>query len=230
MRTNTFGAIAKLGGNMDTNLSITQKGTRLAVLLLTTLLTQVEGQGTMTFTFNGQPPGTQASTSLYAESGMDFWNPYGPQGPVPTGAGISGLPQNGTGYLDMPNTAFVTFSFNASPGTYFTFLSFDAAKEYPSLSATNLEVVGYRGMLGTVTNYFALDTLADRRTNNLPDFQTFQLGPEFQQVSRVDFLADRWCLDNVVISGVPEPLPSELGFVALLCGLAKRRITARRTN
>ena len=64
------------------------KVTMAATLLLFSLATQCQAQGTLQFGFEGaaylgavhpQPPGTFSSTYYYYdyESGMGFWNSYG---------------------------------------------------------------------------------------------------------------------------------------------------------
>jgi hypothetical protein len=158
---------------------------------------------------------------------MTFWNPYGVENLARIGAGLTGHPDNGTAYLDVAGGARLGFSFNTFPGTYFDLLCFDAAGEYISLPGATLVVVGYKGMAGTVTNYFTVASLADRRANSLPDFETFYLDSRFQRVSRVDILTDRWALDNVVIGGVPEPSAAALALLAAACASWFRRLDRR---
>jgi len=197
------------------------------------LLTQSYGQGTMTITFDTgypvAPPGSMIP-SAYDESGVHFWNPYGEQSTILVGPGIVGYPQDGTAYLQVPPSADLSFSFNTSFQTYFNFVSFDAAGYSTSLPGATLEVIGYKGMSGTVTNYFTVDSLTDRRANNLPDFETFSLSSQFQNVYQVDVLTSGWSLDNVVLSGVPEPSCSALVALATLCGLGRAWMRGRRTQ
>ena len=202
----------------------TMKVAAAFILALIAIIPQCLSQGTMTFTFNGQPPGTIGSTEGYIESGMTFSTPYGPQAILTVGTGVSGHPDDGTGCLALSSTALLAFSYNTFPGTYFNLVSFDAAGFSVSFPGpVSLEVVGYKGMFGTVTNYFTVDSLLNRRANSLPDFQTFYLGSQFQQVSRVDVLTDLWSLDNVVISGVPEPSTGALLAVGAFLGVGYRR-------
>jgi hypothetical protein len=117
----------------------------------------------MTFTFEGAPKGTEVNVGYYVESGMGFG---GAPGNVRlSGGGIAGHPDNGTGYLVVPdwNLAF-NFESTTEPSRYFNFLSFDAA-EY-DVGPLTMQVVGNRGMNGMVTNYFSLTSQA---------FQTFYL-------------------------------------------------------
>jgi hypothetical protein len=200
------------------------------------LLIQSYGQGTMTTTFEGpayaggpspQPAGTATTISAYSESGMTFWNPYNPANLVLIGSGLSGYAANGTAYLAVTPGGDLAFSFNTFPSTYFNFVSFDAAGLDTNFPGASLEVVGYRGMIGTVTNYFTVDSFLDRQANGLPDFQTFYLGSEFQNVYRVDILSGAWSLDNVVISGVPEPSVGALAVLGAACAFWFRRLRRR---
>jgi hypothetical protein len=195
-------------------------------LMLLCFQVMCEGQGTMTFTFNGQPAGTFGTISGYIESGMTFWDPYGPENLALTGPGLSGYPQDGTAYLEV--TSGAKLGFELTPLTLFNLVSFDAAVRGINYPGTTLEVIGYQVMGVTVTNYFTLDSLADRRANNLPDFQTFTLDSQFNNVYRVDVLTDKWSLDNLVISGVPEPSGAALIGLGAVCSLGWIRVKGRR--
>ena len=174
----------------------------------------------MTFTFNGEPPGYTTPTSGYTESGMNFWTPYGPENLALVGAGVSGTPQDGTAYLQV--TAGAKLAFSLTSGVYFGVVSFDAAGYNTDFPGASLEVVGYHPMGATVTNYFTVASFLDRRANSLPDFETFYPDSQFQNVYRVDVLTARWSLDNVVISGVPEPSAGVLILLGTLCGFGWR--------
>jgi hypothetical protein len=182
----------------------------------------------MTFTFEAMPRGVTVPVATYSESGMQFWNPYGPENLVLAGGGVSSRPDNGTGYLQVSSGAMLAFSFNTFPSTYFNLLSFDAA-EYDTAfpGPVTLEVVGYRPMAGTVTNFFTLDGINDG-TGLLQDFQTFNLDSRFVNLYRVDFLTDRFSLDNVVIGGVPEPPVGGLVLAAALCLVSMYRFRRAR--
>ena len=198
-----------------------------AGVILLCLLNQCQGQGTMQFNFDGQPPGTYATTSSYSESGMLFWNPYGPENLARIGSGLSGAPDNGTAFLDVTGGARLAFTFFS--GAHFNLVSFDAAEEtisYPG--PITLQMVGYGSMGRTVTNYFTLGTIQDRRANQLPDFQTFYPDSRFVNLYQVDIFTDRWSIDNVVISGVPEPSAGGLILLAAACAFGRSRIKRRR--
>ena len=198
-------------------------GPNLNAMLLSAflgLLPRCPGQGTMTITFDGQPPGTIWGTSVYTESGMDFWPPYGPQSLVLVGTAVSGFPDNGTAHLNVPTGGDLAFT---CPAAYFGFVSFDAAGETITSPGATLEVIGYHPMSVKVTNYFTVESVAARRANSLPDFQTFYLDSQFAHVYRVDVLAAGWSLDNLVVGGVPEPSTGALLAVGALLGVGYRR-------
>ena len=199
--------------------------------------TLCHGQGTMTIGFEGppytggpspQPPGTYTTIGGYSEAGMTFWNPYGQENLALVGPGLSGYADDGTAYLAITSGARLGYSF--SSGAHFTVVSIDAADAYIGFPGTSLEAIGYKSMGVMVTNIFTIGSLADRRANNLPDFQTFYFSSQFQDVYRVDILTDRWALDNLVISGVPEPSCGALAVLAALCGLARAWARGRRTQ
>ena len=134
---------------------------------------------------------------------MSF-GPIGPGNVLLSGGGISGAPDNGTGYLEIPD-GNLSVSFTNTPTRYFNLVSFDAA-EFDGFGPQTLTIVGYPGMSAPVTNYFTVNSLT---------FQTFLLDSSFRTISRVDVLNARWSLDNFVISGVPEPTPTALLALAI---------------
>jgi hypothetical protein len=73
----------------------------------------------------------------------------------------------------------------------------------------------------TVTSYFTVTSA---------NFQTFQLNSGFQNLYEVEILGDPFSLDNVVISGVPEPSCGALAVLAALCGLGRGWMRGRRTG
>jgi hypothetical protein len=181
-------------------------------------------QGTLTFTFDGASRGTELVVGTYFESGARF-SPIAPGNLLLNGGGISGYPDNDTSYLEVPDgypgSGGLTFGFtNAFPSIYFNLVSFDAA-EYDSAGPQTLQVVGYKPMAGTVTNSFSVSSLS---------FQTFTLDSSFVNLYRVDVYNARWSLDNLVISGVPEPSACALTAVGGLCWFARRRMLRRRTR
>ncbi|MGD0261370.1 MAG: hypothetical protein ABSD29_16270 [Verrucomicrobiota bacterium] len=208
-----------------------------SVLLVCCTPMQSVAQGTMTITFNVMAPGNVAGTTQYSESGMTFWNPYNPGGFALTGAGISGDPQDGTAYLQVGGGS--DLSFTPTSPQYFGLVSFDAAGLNVSMPGpVTLEFVGYYAMGGRVTNYFTIASFLAREASQLPDFQTFYPDSQFQSVYRIDVFAEQtangtipgWSLDNVVISGVPEPSCGALAVLAALCGLGRAWVRGRRTE
>ncbi len=128
------------------------------------------------------------------------------------------LPENGSlhgGLAFSPTVTSPTFS-------TFNLVSFDAA-QYWDAGSTNYMVVGYKGMFGTVTNFFQ---------TQVSTWQTFTLDSSFTHLSRVDIYASsyygRFSLDNVVISGVPEPMPGALVLLGAACVFSRLWIRSRR--
>ena len=72
-------------------------------------------------------------------------------------------------------------------------------------------------MAGTITNYFTVSSQT---------FQTFYLGSSFTNVFQVDVLNASWSLDDIVISGIPEPSTGVLLALGTLLGVGYVR--ARR--
>jgi hypothetical protein len=196
-----------------------------AALVLFCLSAHCHGQGTMTITFEGAARGTQSQVGAnpYTDaSGMQFGS-LTPQSLYLSGGGIPGYPDNGTGYLEIPEGS-MRFGFHTFPPTSplvpINLLSFDAA-EYDSAGPHMLTVVGYLPMAGTVTNYFTVSSQT---------FQTFHLDSSFTGVFQVDILNASFSLDNVVLSGVPEPSAGGLILLGILCGLGWRWVRTRRSS
>jgi hypothetical protein len=84
--------------------------------------------------------------------------------------------------------------------------------------------VGYRFDGSTVSTDLTTDGIIDG-TGPLGDFQTFNFGPEWSGLSRVEIPTDGWSLDNLVVS-IPEPgtwALLVLGGVLAGCRFWKRR-------
>ncbi len=160
-------------------------------------------------TFDGpppQPPDTAYSIKSYSELGM-FFTPidtnslfarFGRVGP-----GTSGLPDNGTAYLDAAAGESLKFSF--VDNSVFDLVSIDLA-EYSTLFPTPLLVrfVGYRQDGSVVSTELTTDGLIDG-TGPLPDFQTFHFGPEFTNLTRVEMPSAGWSIDNLVLAVTCQP-------------------------
>jgi len=196
-----------------------------SILIFFLRLAPCSGQGVLQFRFDDHPPGYATPASTYGESGMGFWNPYGPENLILAGSGIDSLPQNGTAYLQVSTGAKLGFTLTS--GMHFNLISFDAAEYVNNLGSVTLQVVGYKSMGVTVTNLFSLDEINDG-TGPLQDFQTFYPDSQFLNVYRVDVLTDRWSLDNLVINGVPEPSSGALILLGTLCGLGWSWVRSKR--
>ena len=69
--------------------------------------------------------------------------------------------------------------------------------------AVTVQFIGYRVDGSTVTANLTTDGIIDG-TGPIADFQTFNFGPEFSNLTRVEIPTDGWSLDNLVVS-IPEP-------------------------
>ena len=142
-----------------------------------------------------------------------------PQSLYLSGGGIPGYPDNGTGYLEIPAGSMRIGPTNTFPTSApFNLVSLDAA-EYDGAGPKTLTVVGYHAMAGNVTNYFTVSSQT---------FQTFHLDSSFTGVFQVDVLNASWSLDNVVISGVPEPSTRALALLGAGCAFWVSRAGRRR--
>ncbi len=200
-------------------------------------MAQCLGQGTLHITFDGypfQPPGTGAFVQQYFESGMWF-RPLGIVGPgngfIRNGGGRVNSPENGTAYLQGSLGDSLVFSF--LDASVFNLVSVDLA-EYSTVvpDAVTVPFVGYRQDGTVVTTNFTTDGIIDG-TGPLADFQTFQFGPEFTGLTRVEIPTYGWSLDNLYLSiSIPEPAAGGLLLLgAALVGLSftsKNRRSANR--
>jgi len=113
----------------------------------------------------------------------------------------SWAPDNGSAYLQAALGSDLTFRF--STGSPFSLMSVDLA-EYSTVvpDARTVHFIGYRVDGSIVTQDFTTDGIIDG-TGPGVDFQTFQFGPEFSGLTRVEIPTFVWSLDNLVV--VPEP-------------------------
>jgi hypothetical protein len=192
----------------------------IAAALLVFGIAQSHGQGTMTITFDNppQPPNTSLTMNQYFESGVRFWWPDGSHGGLAlVGAGnAGGSPDNGTTHLETYAGTYVTFSL--SPVGVFNLVSFDATESYStSPGPETLHVVGYNA-------YQPTTVAVDLTTDGTRHFQTFNLGPSFTNLGAVSITPSSWtgfALDNLVISGVPEPSTGGLLLLAAACAFGR---------
>jgi len=107
------------------------------------------------------------------------------------GGGISGFPDNGSVYLQQGTS--LVFSF--TNGVSFNLVSVDLAGYSDVSPELDIQFVGYQANGQTVTNSFSGSGL---------DFQTYNFGPEFANVTRVEVFGNGWSLDNLVVQpGLP---------------------------
>jgi hypothetical protein len=200
----------------------------IATALVAFGLAQSHGQGTMTITFDNPPlpPNTASLIGSYTESGVRFWYPDPPTsavGLVLVGAGnAGGSPNNGTTHLETFAGSYLTFG--TSPIALFNLISFDATESYNTTPGPEtLHVVGYKNDMTAV--------VIDLTTDGTRQFQTFNLGQTFTGLGRVQITPSSWtgfALDNLVISGVPEPSTGALVLLAAACAFGRSRIKRRR--
>jgi hypothetical protein len=194
----------------------------VSIALFFSLLASCLGQGTTLIGFEGpaypgapspQPPGTFSIINEYIESGVWFRNPHPPENLALTGTGLAWAADDGTAYLYTSLGGTLALSF--TDGAPFSLVSVNLAEGGTnSVSSMTIPLIGYRLGCGTVTNIFTVDSLVDRRANQLPDFETFSLGAGFTDLIRVEVPMGGFALDNVLL-GVPEP---STGVLALLLG------------
>lgn len=190
-------------------------------IVLLCLVVQCQGQGTMTVRFEGQT----SPLGGYRESGMIFQNAFGgPEVLTLVQSGWTGYPDNGSQYLGSGGVDLLTFGFNTSPTTYFNLVSLDLAELFPV--PVTLQVIGYPAMSAPVTNTITTDGIMDG-PGGQPDFQTFSFDASFQHLNRVQITTDQWYLDNVLISGVPEPSAGALVLLGAACAFGRSRIKRR---
>jgi hypothetical protein len=205
----------------------------LAVLGLLCAVAQSHGQGTFTYVgfedYPELPPGSAVFVQQYYESGMWF-RPLGTVGPgngfVRTGSSpASECPDNGSAYLQASMGDSLVFSFVNN--SVFNLVSVDLA-EYSTVFPypATVRFVGYRQDGSTVTTDLVTDGIIDG-TGPLADFQTFNFGPEFSGLTRVEIPNSGWSLDNLVVL-VPEPASGALLAVGAALFTVRRFFTRRK--
>jgi len=209
--------------SLTSNLKTAALALPLALLCLSN---ECLAQGTTQILFDGQAPGTFITIAQHVESGVRFWNPYGPQNLAIVGGGIAGLPENGTAYLQVPGGG-TRLGFRLLSFAPFNLFSLDLAEYDTSLpGALTIRVVGYKFQDAQVATDLTTDGINDG-TGPQPDFQTFTFDSRFRDLYRVEILSERFSLDNVVIGGVPEPSVGGLVLLGTLCVLGRSRVRSR---
>ncbi len=177
--------------------------------------------------FDGQPRGTFSQGSVYYESGMRFWNPNGSHTLLLNGGALSWdgisfpFPENSTSYLQ-PTGDGAWLAFERTSYEPFGLVSFDLA-EYSTNSPgpVTVHIVAY-GLQGQ--RVAAVDLTTDGVNDGigpLADFQTFTFDSRFANLYRVTMTTDFWSLDNVVITGIPEPSACALLLLGAACALCR---------
>lgn len=199
---------------------------KYALMIFFSAVTICIGQGTFTVTFDQPPPlppaGSRYETN-YFEAGM-WLRRDPPDVPLVLSRGFSGFPDNGTTYLVPYGSAYgIGMVFSLADGTPFDLKSVDISN-YPTPS--NGSFIGYLSDGSTVSTNFT--------PIGVKTFQTYQFGPEFSNLTRVEIPSavplTQWALDNIVFSAIPEPCASALMLFAgglLAFGRRLRRTVVR---
>ncbi len=199
--------------------------TRLLLLLVVWCVMTCHGQGTLQIRFDSPPqlpgPGQGFFVQQYSEAGMWF-RPLGTVGPgngfSRSGGGRAGFPDNGTAFLAAALGDSLLFSF--TNGMSFDMISVDLAEFSVTVTNTTVRFIGYRFNGSTVITNITTDGVIDGPGLSA-DFETFNFGPEFTGLSRVEIPTIGWSLDNLVVS-VPEP--SALTLLLFAVGLVSARV------
>jgi hypothetical protein len=181
----------------------------LSALMVGTIA--VNGQGTINFDAHNNWVGTH-----YVESGVLF------QVVLPNGGtydymgityGADNTPRNGTPFMEWfrQNNAYDYVSLSLSSGSLFGLTSVQLADpQNPSLSPVSISFIGYPAIGSNATNTFTTPGPGPST------FATYTFNAQFSSgLSRVDILAPRWAMDNLVFT-VPEPSAGSLLLVGLL--------------
>lgn len=209
---------------MKTVVSSVQQFVAITVCVLSLLAPQIApaqaGSQPLLITFEGPPflpPGTARIVQEYSESGFVF-TPIDPNAPwagfVRSGPATDPRdPSNGTAYLQAGLMS--TLKFSAVAGSSFSLVAVDLA-EYSTVvpDAVTVHFIGYRPGGFVITTDCTTDGIM-HGTGPLADFQTFQFGPEWSGLTRVEIPTFGWSLDNLVVS-IPEPASGMLLGLGLL--------------
>lgn len=186
------------------------------ILLLSTVFSSTASFGQGAITFDGAPvvpPGSDIGVRQYSEQGMLFYA-IGAGGQFGhTGGGVSFFPDDGSAYIHTASGESIAF--NVGNGSTFGVVSADLA-EYSTVfpSQVTITFTGYHADGSIISTSFTTDGIIDG-TGALADFQTFNFGPGWTDLQRVEISPDGWSLDNLVFT-VPEPRSSAFVLLALL--------------
>lgn len=182
--------------------------------------------GSLRITFEGPPvlpPDMGKRVLEYIESGMWF-RPIGEPDPGIVRRGSATLefyPRNGTSYIQTLAGQSMMFSF--LDNSLFDLQAMDLAEYSTVVPIASVRIFGYRPDGSSITTVVSMDGIIDG-SGPLQDFETFQFGPEWSGLSRVEMPYPGWCLDNLVVA-IPEPGTGAflLTGVAVLCLRSFRR-------
>ena len=200
-------------------------------ILKTTLLTASQvligamithGQGVITFdTSPPFAPMPSWSGTNYFSDGMMFYvnmprqEDYHDWLVIDPGNRNVNMPVNPSPYMFFfrQNSSYNYVSFNLLNGYSFGLLSVDLADTYAPSSTLAISFVGWLVGGGMVTNTFTMPSGQNT-------FQTYNFTSAFSAgLERVDILAPRWAMDNLVFGNV-FPVPEPSTFALLCIGLA----------
>lgn len=193
----------------------------LCIALSTRAMTS-NAQGTITF--DGHPLWTGTN---YSESGMNFQliiprgSSYDDMGIIPPNW-ANNIPQNDTPFLAWfrQYNPYNYVSLSLTNGSLFGLTSVQLADpNSPSLSPVSISFVGHLAGGSTVTNTFTTPG------NGATTFLNYSFTPEFAPgLTRVDILAPRWAMDNLVFT-VPEPSAGGLAALGVLALVTRKLLT-----
>jgi hypothetical protein len=141
----------------------------------------------------GQPPDTAYLIDQYVESEIEF---TGQPDLIHNGGGLSGFPDNGTGYLQ----GAYRMAFLDLRGRLLKLKAVDLA-EYSNVYAnpTSITFVGSKVNGSTISQTFVTDGQLDG-IGGIPDFQTFTFAEEWVDLVRIDVQsAFPFSIDNIVL-------------------------------
>jgi hypothetical protein len=148
--------------------------------------------GAFRLSFEGQPPGTAYGVDQYVEHEIQF---TGQPSLAHNGGGLSGFPDDGTGYLQ----SSYKMAFLDLRGRLLKLKAVDLAEySYVYAYPTSITFVGSKVDGATVSQTFTTDGLLG--VAGVADFQTFTFGDEWADLVRIDVQsAFPFSIDNVAL-------------------------------